>query len=467
MGKAQAILSSQALKAISHLETNDEQQILQSYGRDWTRFVPPAPTLVVWPRATEEVVELVRWARQFGIGLVPSGGRTGLSGGAVAGAGEVVLSLDKMRALLDFDPATPALTVQAGMTVGAVQAAAESRGLYYPVDWAAAGSSQVGGSIATNAGGIRVLRYGMTREWVLGLQVVTGAGHVMALNRGLLKNNSGLDLRQLMIGSEGVLGVITEATLRLTQAPPPQSVLLLALTGLQALMPTLRHLRAGLTLSAFEFFDRGSVAAVSGASAQRFPIEAVAPFYVLAEFDDPEQVSQPTALALFEQLLEAGHISDGTISQSSAQARQLWHWREGISEAIAHRTPYKNDLSVPIGRLPEFLAALSDLVAASYPEFEVLWYGHLGDGNLHMNVLRPEALSVEVFHQQCHALSRQVFALVAAHGGSISAEHGVGLLKRDHLHHTRSSEELALMQQIKAVMDPSGILNPGKMLIAH
>lgn len=457
-------LSSAAQAELKAFEHDLAPDTLMHYGQDWTRFERPDPTVVVWPKDRDEVVALVNWARRHQVALVPSGGRTGLSGGAVAAAGEVVVSMDKLRRVLAFDPATPAVRVQAGVTIGAVQAAATEQGLYYPVDWAAAGSSQVGGSIATNAGGIRVLRYGMTREWVLGLEVVTGRGDVLQLNRGLLKNNAGLDLRHLMIGSEGVLGLITEATFRLTQPPAEQSVLLMALTKLEGLMPVLQLLRQALSLSAFEFFDRASVAQVASTTGQALPIDDTAPFYVLAEFDNPEQSNEDKALQVFEQLIDAGWVGDGTLSQSASQAQSLWRWREAISESIAHRTPYKNDLSVPIAGLPTFLAELAALVTEAYPQFEVLWYGHLGDGNLHMNVLRPEELEGAAFHAQCNALTPEVFALVQKHGGSVSAEHGVGLLKRDYLHYTRSAEEIAVMRQIKAVLDPDGILNPGKML---
>jgi FAD/FMN-containing dehydrogenase len=313
---------------------------------------------VVFPRSTEEVVELVNWARSCGKALVPSGGRTGLSGGAVAARGEVVVSLERMRAMIELDHDDPSLTVEAGMAVGQVQKLAADAGWYYPVDWAAAGSSQVGGSIATNAGGIRVLRYGMTRDWVRGLQVVTGRGEVLELNRGLVKNNTGFDLRQLMVGSEGTLGIVTQATLGLARPPPEQSVLLLGFVELDAIMPAFARLRKALNLSAFEFFDRRSIEQVAAASGQAFPLDGDCPFHAVVEFDDPGQALQEQALALFEALVEEGLVGDGTISQSGAQAAELWHWREAISESIAPRTPYKNDLSVRVGRVPAFLRDL-------------------------------------------------------------------------------------------------------------
>lgn len=446
------------------LEVLSDADSLSHYGRDWTRFWAPAPQCVVFPRSTSDVVELVRWARANGRALVPSGGRTGLSGGAVAAAGEVVVSLEKMRGLIELNPVEGSLSAQAGMPVGELQRRAMEAGLYYPVDWAAAASSQLGGSIATNAGGIRVLRYGMTRAWVRGLTVVDGRGEVLQLNRGLIKNNAGPELSQLMIGSEGIFGIITEATVGLIAPPPEQSLLLLAFSSLEAVMPALVRLKSALSLSAFEFFDQRSVAHVAAAIGKPFPLDTVADFYAVVEFDDPEQRCQDQALAVFEALVEDGQVGDGLISQSAAQAAELWRWREAISESIAPRTPYKNDLSVRVSRVPAFLAELEALVARHYPDFEVVWFGHIGDGNLHMNVLCPPGMDVGEFRRACDALSPQVFAVVQAHGGSVSAEHGVGLLKRDYLHFTRSSAELASLRALKQHFDPNGILNPGKVI---
>ncbi|MDT8438070.1 MAG: FAD-binding oxidoreductase [Wenzhouxiangellaceae bacterium] len=450
--------------ALPDLDTLTDDASLAHYGCDWTRFWVPAPRAVVFPRSTADVVELVGWARAERVGLVPSGGRTGLSGGAVAANGEVVVSFDKMRAELDFDEIAPAVTVEAGMSIGDLQRRATERGLDYPVDWAAADSSQAGGSVATNAGGIRVLRYGMTRDWVLGLKVVTGTGEVLELNRGLVKNNAGLDLRHLMIGSEGTLGLMTEVTFGLTDAPPERSVLLLAFAGLDAIMPSFRELRAALPLSAFEFFDAASVAAVAAAHDKPFPLDDMPPFAAVVEFDDPEESNQEAALEVFERLVEAGHVVDGLISQSQAQAAELWQWREAISESIAPHTPYKNDISVRVARVPDFLRALQALVERNYPDFQVVWFGHIGDGNLHMNVLKPEGWSVADFHAACSRLTPEVFGLVGTFGGSLSAEHGVGLLKRDWLHLMRPPAELALLAAIKRQFDPDGILNPGKVL---
>ncbi|MBS0457783.1 MAG: FAD-binding oxidoreductase [Proteobacteria bacterium] len=431
---------------------------LEHYGRDWTRRFVPSPSAVALPESVAEVQALVRWANQTGAPLVPSGGRTGLSGGAVAANGEVVVSLESMRSILSFDAADRLLTVQAGITTQAVQDAARERDLIYPVDFASRGSSQIGGNVATNAGGIKVLRYGLTRNWVAGLKVVTGSGELLDLNRGLVKNATGYDLRHLFVGSEGTLGVIVEVALRLAEPPPQQQVMVLALPRLDALTELLDRLRRRLVLSAFEFFSDKALAHVVRAGGRR-PFEAPAPWYVLAEFD----ADQEAALSAFDEALADGLVNDGVLGQSDAQAQELWRLREGITESLSHLRPYKNDIAVRVGMLPTFLTAADGFFAREYPEFEVVWFGHIGDGNLHISVIHPDAMSDEAFTASCERVTHRLGALLSEFGGSISAEHGVGLLKKDYLHYSRSSPEIELMRAMKRVFDPAGVLNPGKV----
>jgi FAD/FMN-containing dehydrogenase len=435
---------------------------LEHYGRDWTRRWTPAPLAVALPASIEEVQGIVQWANQHNVAIVPSGGRTGLSGGAVAAQGELVLSLARMNRVLGFDAVDRTLTVQAGIALEAVHTAAREHGLIYPVDFAARGSCSIGGNIATNAGGIRVIRYGNTREWVAGLKVVAGKGELLELNRALIKNSSGYDLRQLMIGSEGTLGIVVEATLRLTDPPPASQVMLLALPGMDALMQVFALFRSHLSLQAFEFFTDVALKHVLEHGAQR-AIEGDYPYYVVTEFDVVDERAQEAALAAFEQGVERGLIADGVMAQSDAQASALWRLREGITESLAPHKPYKNDISVRIGAVPAFLHEIQALLTREYPHMEVVWFGHIGDGNLHINVLKPASLSDADFIAQCEHVTKLLADTLQRHGGSISAEHGIGLVKRAYLESTRSAAEIALMRGVKAVFDPNGILNPGKL----
>jgi FAD/FMN-containing dehydrogenase len=436
---------------------------LEHYGRDWTRRWTPAPLAIALPGDVAEVQAVVRWANEQQVAIVPSGGRTGLSGGAVAANGELVLSLERMNRVLDFDAVDRTLTVQAGMTLHAVHEAAREQGLLYPVDFAARGSCSIGGNIATNAGGIRVIRYGNTREWIAGLTVVAGNGELLQLNRGLIKNSSGYDLRQLLIGSEGTLGVVVEATLRLTDPPPPSQVMLLALPNMEALMEVFALFRSRLTLQAFEFFTDAALRHVLAHGAQR-AIDGEHPYYVVTEFDNSE-AAQDAALAAFEVGVDHGWISDGVIAQSDAQAAALWRLREGITESLAPHRPYKNDISLRISALPAFLREIQALLGREYPHFDVVWFGHIGDGNLHINVLRPDDLSDSDFIAQCEHVTKLLAETLQRHGGSISAEHGIGLVKRAYLGSTRSEAEIALMRGVRQVFDPKGLLNPGKLFV--
>lgn len=436
---------------------------LEQYGRDRTRTWTPAPSCVVLPADAQQVQQVVRWAYERGVALVPSGGRTGLSGGAVACQGEVVLSLERLRSISDFDAVDRSVRVGAGVLTAELQAYAAEQGLFYPVDFASAGSSQIGGNIATNAGGIKVIRWGMTRDWVRGLKVVTGTGELLDLNQGLLKNNAGYDLRHLMIGSEGTLGIVVEATMGLIDPPKALTVLLLAAPSMEAVMAQLHAFQSRLTLTAFEFFSEAALAKVLARSDLGRPLEEAAAFYTLLEFDNTSEAVEAEALAVFEACVEAGSALDGTMSQNEEQRQRLWRLREDISESIAPSTPYKNDIAVRVAHIPAFLQAISQLVAAQYPDFEIIWFGHIGDGNLHLNILKPEGLSQAEFYSRCSGVSEQVFAVVQQYQGTVSAEHGVGLLKKGHLHYSRSAAEVAIFKAIKHSLDPKGILNPGKV----
>jgi FAD/FMN-containing dehydrogenase len=462
------LLSPEQLTALAALvdekALRSDPDSLQTYGRDWTRVHEPRPCAVVLPASIDEVQAIVRWAARERVALVPSGGRSGLSGGAVAANGELVLALDRLNSLGDFDETDRTVCCGAGVVTAQLQEFAESRGLFYPVDFASSGSSQIGGNIATNAGGIKVIRYGMTRDWVAGLKVVTGTGELLDLNRGLIKNNAGYDLRHLMIGSEGTLGIIVEATIRLATPPAAPAVMVLGASDMPAILQILQAFRDEVRLEAFEFFSEEALAKVVEHQGLARPFASASNYYALLEFEQPDTSAEATAMACFERCVEAGWVEDGVLSQSLAQARSLWRLREDISETISRWTPYKNDISTTVTRLPALLAEVEALVTDSYPDFEIIWYGHIGDGNIHLNILKPETLSMDEFQARCGTVSEGVFEAVRRHGGSISAEHGVGLLKKPYLRYSRSDAEIALMRQIKQVFDPAGIMNPGKIL---
>jgi len=450
------------LAHVSGLRLTTDAADLEHYGRDWTRRWTPAPLAIAFPESIAQVQAVVHWANVERVAIVPSGGRTGLSGGAVAANGELVVSLERMQRVLDFNAVDRTLTVQAGIALEAVHNAAREHGLAYPVDFASRGSASIGGSIATNAGGIRVIRYGNTREWIAGLTVVTGAGELLELNRGLVKNSSGYDLRHLFIGSEGTLGIVVAATLRLVAPPPPTNVMLLALPSFEVLMQVFAVFRERLELEAFEFFTDQALRHVLAHGAQP-PFDEQHPYYVVTEFAIGDEAREAAALEAFEQCLEQGLVSDGVISQSDAQAAQLWRLREDITESLARFRPYKNDISVRISAMPAFLAETQALLASEYPNFELVWFGHIGDGNLHINVLKPEGADDAEFIAQCARVTEVLAESLARHDGSISAEHGIGLVKKPFLLGTRSAGEIAVMRGIRRVLDPNGIMNPGKL----
>ena len=436
---------------------------LESYGKDWTRIYAPNPIAIALPKTTEQVQALVKFANENRIALVPSGGRTGLSAGAVAANGEVVVAFDNMNQILDFSASDRLVRCQAGVVTEQLQNFAEENNLCYPVDFASAGSSQLGGNISTNAGGIKVIRYGMSRDWVAGLKVVTGKGDILELNKDLEKNNTGYDLRHLFIGAEGTLGFITEATMKLTRQPDNLTVLVLGLNDLGNTMDVLKAFQGGLDLTAYEFFSHEAMGHVLAHGQVQAPFETEAPYYALLEFEATSDQVMDDAMSLFEQCMENGWVLDGVISQSETQAQNLWQLRERISESIAPRTPYKNDISVVVSKVPEFLQEIDALVAKQYPDFEIIWFGHIGDGNLHLNILKPEDMAKEDFFEKCQQVNKWVFEIVEKYQGSVSAEHGVGMTKKPYLQYTRSEAEIAYLRGIKQVFDPNGIINPGKI----
>ena len=340
--------------------------------------------------------------------------------------GELVLSLERMRKLDAIDSIGQTVRVQAGAITEAVHQHCAAQGLTWPVDFASKGSSQVGGNIATNAGGVRVIRYGLTRQWVLGLQVVLANGEILELNGALEKNNTGVDLRQLFIGSEGILGVITEATLKLTRLPAKVEVLLLALPSLEAVLQLFERARTGpFTVMAYEFFTDKCLARVTKHRKLKAPFDAPSSHYVLLEVEQVDGSLDGWLQSLFD----GGLVTDGTLAQNAEQQKELWTYREAISESLsATGLPHKNDIALPVSRLHAFCGELETLLAKRYADWELCLFGHIGDGNLHVNIMKPDALDKAAFLAKTHEVDAAMFDLVRAHKGSISAEHGIGLL---------------------------------------
>ncbi len=435
----------------------------QHYGKDWTTYFDIKAQAVFFPESTEDVVALVKWACVNKKALVPSGGRTGLSGAACATQNEIVVSFEKMNQIKNFSKIDQTVICQAGVVTEDLQKFAISKNLYYPVDFAARGSSQVGGNVATNAGGIKVVRYGLTRDWVTSLTVVTGTGEVLELNKSLIKNATGYDLRHLFIGSEGTLGFITEITFRLAPAPPPLQVLILAVPQLASVMKIYSEFKTQLSLVAFEMFSQLALDKVMANTKLPAPFGQASPFYIVTEVEKRNSQDEEEILSLFEKCLENGWLTDGALAQSEVQAKNFWRYREDISESLSPFSPYKNDISVAISQVPDFMTELDLILKKAYPTWEVVWFGHIGDGNLHINILRPDGMNKELFVNECRKVDDLVFTTVKKFSGSISAEHGVGLTKKSFLTYTRSSAEVELMKGIKKVFDPDNILNPGKI----
>lgn len=456
----------QALSSLDFLPAQNiltDAESLKYYGRDWTTYFDIKASAILFPRSTDDVVKIVKWARAQKVSLIPSGGRTGLSGAACALNGEVVVSFEKMNQIKDFNSVDQTVVVEAGVVTENLQKFAVDKGLFYPVDFAARGSSQMGGNIATNAGGIKVVRYGMTRQWIAGLTVVTGAGEVLHLNNGLVKNATGYDLRQLFIGSEGTLGFVTEALIQLAPAPPPAKVLLLACEDLHLIMKVFQAFKEKINMVAFEFFSDKALTYVQKSTHLPDPLPTKSTYYIVTELECAHDQEEEKILGVFEKCLESGWIVDGAMAQSTQQAIDFWRYREDISESLSPYSPYKNDISIKISKVPDFIRDAESVFKTHYPSWEVVWFGHIGDGNLHINILRPQNMSKEEFVKECQKVDAHVFQTIAKHNGSISAEHGVGLTKKPFLQYTRSAAEVEIMKGIKKVFDPDNIINPGKI----
>jgi FAD/FMN-containing dehydrogenase len=453
-----------------HAIADPDQQL--PYLREWRDLYAGRAALVLRPGSTEEVAQIMRIASEAGVGVVPQGGNTGLVGGQIPSpdGSQIVLSLGRMANVREIDRAGTAMIVDAGVTLADAQAAAEEAGRLFPLSLASEGSCQIGGVLATNAGGVGVLAYGNARALALGLEVVLADGQVWEGLRTLKKDNTGYDLRDLFIGSEGTLGVITAAALKLFPRPAEQATAYVALADAASVASLFQmaeeHAHASLT--AFEFMNGLTLDLVlRHVPGTRLPFGKTAPWYVLLEISSAEQdgAASQTMERLLTRASERGVITDAVLARSMQQAQDLWRLREAASEAQKPEGgSIKHDVSVPVARIPEFLEKAAPIVQSVCPGARPVTFGHFGDGNVHYNVSQPPGMDKAAFIALWGRMAEAVHELVAATSGSISAEHGIGQMKRDALPHFKSAVEIELMQKVKAALDPKGILNPGKLL---
>ncbi len=440
------------------------------YAIDWRRRYSGRPLAVVKPASTAEVAAVVRACAEARVGIVPQAGNTSLCGAATPDSSgeQVVINVSRLNRIRDVDAANNTMTAEAGCVLATLQSAARDADRLSPLSLAAEGSCELGGNLSTNAGGTGVLRYGNTRELVLGLEVVLPSGETWDGLRALRKDNTGYDLKHLFIGAEGTLGVITAAVLKLFPRPRSQATAVVALPDPEralALLGTAQS-RCAERLTAFEIFSPLCLELVLA----HFP-DTVAPFrgaypqYALLEVSDPGEGAAAALEAALAEAMERGIALDAVVAQSESQARALWALREHISEAQAREGPnIKHDVSVPVSSIPRFIAETGAQLARAFPGSRLVVFGHLGDGNLHYNLSPPAGVAAETFMDNLEAVNRVVHDSVARFRGSISAEHGIGRLKREELRRYKAPLELDLMRAVKRAIDPHGIMNPAKVL---
>lgn len=441
------------------------------YLKEWRDLFRGKAQAIVRPGSTAEVAELVKLAARTGTRLVPQGGNTGLVGGQIpiAEGREIVLSLQRMDRVRSLDTDSDTMTVEAGLTLQKAQEAAEAAGRLFPLSLASEGSCTIGGNLSTNAGGTAVLAYGNARELCMGLEVVLADGRIWNGLRQLRKDNTGYDLKNLFIGAEGTLGIITAAVLKLFPQPAARATAFLAVPDPEAALALLNAAKAGAggTLTTFELMSRLGVEFVlCHAAGARDPLSEPSPWYVLMEVSAQSASGLDEAVEAFlGEALENGLVTDAALAGSLSQRADFWKLREMLSEVQTYEGgSIKHDVSVPLHAVPAFIARASEAVTAMVPGCRPLPFGHMGDGNIHFNVSQPVGADKAGFIARWEEMNTAVHAIVSEMHGSISAEHGIGRLKRDLLPGVKDPVELALMKTLKATLDPQGILNPGAVL---
>jgi D-lactate dehydrogenase (cytochrome) len=450
----------------------DEPEALAPYLVEWRGLYRGAAKAAVRPASTEEVAAVVRLCAEAGLPIVPQGGNTGLVGGGVPfeDGESIVLSLARMDRIRAIDPLNHTITAEAGCILADLQKAADEHDRLFPLSLGAEGSCRIGGNLSTNAGGVGVLRYGNTRDLTLGLEVVLPDGRVWDGLRALRKDNTGYDLKHLFIGAEGTLGIITAATLKLFPKPRQVETAFIALRRVEDVMAVFARARAASSdlLTAFELIPRfGLEISIKHVAGVSDPLAAPYPWYALLEVSSSQtETSLREALEAFlAETIEAGLVADGVIAASGAQSQELWRIREAIVMAQNHEGgSIKHDVAVPVSRVADFIIEASEAVARRLPGIRPVAFGHVGDGNIHFNLSQPVGMDTKAYLAHWAEMNRIVHDAVAARGGSISAEHGIGRLKRDELRHYKSPLELELMARVKQALDPGNLMNPGKIL---
>ena len=429
---------------------------------DWSGVEGMLPLAVIRPKTTAEVSTAVKLCNAVEQRIVIQGGMTGISGGAVPQAQEIAISLERMTGVIEVDVDSMTLTAHAGTPLQVIQEAADAVGLCFPLDMGSRGSCTIGGNVATNAGGNQVIRYGSARALILGLEAVLPDGTIISSLNKMLKNNAGFDLKQLLIGSEGTLGIVTKVVLRLFPKMTSVQTALCAAPDFPTILKLLKYTYASLGegLSSFEvmwanYYDD----VIENVEQARSPFQEAHPFYVLIEYSgqDDQRDSEMFSKVLF-QTMEQGMTTDVVVAQSVADADSFWMIRDSIGELLSVMGPVVNtDISVPINRMQAFMEHLEPMLYAAFPKIKLRIFGHIGDSNLHICAGTGSA-------DDLAAISARMMAVVGEFQGSISAEHGIGVLKRKYLHHSRTEEEIALMHRLKDTLDPKGILNSGRVI---
>lgn len=439
-----------------------DEDILEVYSKDWSACHPHNPMAVIKPRSSEQVSQVMKYCNDQSINIVIQGGRTGLCGGATPKANEIVLSLERMNQVVDIDKHAMTMTVEAGATLEQVQIKAQEVGLEFPLDLGARGSCTIGGNAATNAGGNRVIKYGMMRDMVLGIEAIIPNGAIVGGMNTMMKNNAGFDLKHLFIGSEGTLGIITKLVLKLVPRVDESVVVLCGAENLENLILLLTKLKHEATdsMSAFEvmwadYFDE----VVEKQKLARKPFESSHAIYALVEFQGTDkQMLLSLIESLFSEAIESGLVDDVILGQSIQDKADIWAIRESVAELLTVlKTFIAFDISLPLGKMEIFVKTSKELVAKKYPKARYFAFGHLGDGNLHLTI------SYSNEYNQ-HTIEEDVLQVAGAMGASISGEHGIGVIKKDFLKYSRSDSEIALMKALKETIDPNKILNRGRVI---